>query len=60
MTLKVARPVRCPACPTGARLLGIARVPSDHASCTATIEIKCGKCGALVIVALDPTKQPGI
>jgi phage FluMu protein Com len=39
-----------------ARLLGKTR--GRHAECSASIEIKCGKCGQLVLVSLDPEIPP--
>jgi hypothetical protein len=39
-------------------LLGFTRVPADHVDCAAAIESKCGKCGQVVSVPLDPDIHP--
>lgn len=51
------RRCRCPNC---GRLFGVARTPLEHTGCTAVLEVKCGRCGQLVIVPLDPDIHPYI
>lgn len=50
-----SREVRCPSC---GRNLGVQR--GGHAGCSAVLEHKCGKCGAIVAVPSDQTQHPHI
>jgi len=51
MATDAARVQRCPTC---GRLLGYSRVPTNHPNCPAQHETKCGKCGGLVALSMDP------